>query len=118
MKMEQTHEMHDTEQKSMEFFSFYNQNRMIKTKNVKNLVKNMDFVVNLLTSVIELNNLLRYTTLEYLNANDRNMAIITFYMRYIHRYIDTSTRILFFCLQTLYIHGLRSQLTKLCCLCV
>lgn len=39
------------------------------------------FVLILLTSVIELNNLLRYTTLEYLNANDRNMAIISlFYM--------------------------------------
>lgn len=33
---------------------------------------------------IELKNLLRYTTLEYLNANDRNMAIIC-----IHVYIYT-----------------------------
>lgn len=84
-------EMHDTKQKLMEFFLLYNQNRMIKTKNETNFVKNMNFVVNLLTSVIELNNLLRYTTLEYLNANDRNMAIITFYMSYIYRYIDENS---------------------------
>lgn len=43
----------------------------------------------LLTPVIELNNLLRYTKLEYLNANDRNMAIISlFYMEHSIRSIN------------------------------
>lgn len=41
----------------------------------------------ILTPVIELNNLLRCTTLEYLNANDRNMAIVLTFILQSYSYI-------------------------------
>lgn len=61
----------------------------------------MNSFLFVLTPVIELNNLLRYTTLGNLNANDRSMAIISFYVY--ERY--TTDRII-------YIHSYRHRMVQ------
>lgn len=107
--------MHDTKQKSMEFFFRHNQNRMIKTKNETNLVKKYEFRCEF--------TYIRHWTKQSIAIHYTRIFKCE-WSKYGHNHFlyeihtPIHRREFFFCLQTLYTHGLRSQLTKLCCLCV